>query len=351
MEPPAAKVSVALPQVGPVQDWDEYPGHVEAVETVQVRARVGGYLESIHFKDGAEVKMGDLLFTIDPRPYQAEGDRVRAQRVRADTRLELARNDLQRARTLREGRVISDEEFDMRNKAVREAEADVAAARAAESAAQLNLDYTRITAPVGGRIGERLITVGNLIGGAAAGAAPALATIVSVDPIYGYFDVDEPAFARYRSEGAAGKPCELALVGEKDFPHKGRVDFFDNQIRPETGTIRMRAVFDNAERMLMPGMFAKVRVPTGAAADAMFVPAVAIGSDQGNKFVLVVNDDGVVESRDVKVGRQHGKTTVVNEGLTTRDRVIVSGLLMARPGSKVEIVDEPAAASAAPPRS
>lgn len=341
MEFPPAKVSVVMPLTGPVQDWDAYPGHVEAVDTVEVRARVSGYLDSFQFTEGAEVKAGDLLFVIDPRPYQAQLDRVHAERVQADTRLELARNDLERARTLRSGRVISDEEFDMRNKAVREGEAAVAAARAAEAAAQLDLEYTRIKAPINGRIGEAIRHLGNLIT-AGGGNEPALATIVSLDPIYAYFDVDEPAFRRYRAEGLAGKACELALGGDEGFSHKGRVDFFDNQIRPESGTMRMRAVFDNADRALVPGMFAKVRVPTGAAADMMLIPAVAVSSDQGNKFVLVVNEAGVIESRDVEAGRQHGAMVVITKGIGPRDRVVVSGLMMARPGSKAEIIDQPA---------
>jgi len=351
MAPPAAKVSVTTPQIGTVQDWDEYPGHVEAVESVEIKTRVAGYLDSIHFEDGAEVAAGDLLFVIDPRPYQAALDRVRAERVRAETQLELARNDLRRAKTLRESRAMSEEEFDGRDKAVRQAEATVAAARAAEAAAQLDLEYTRIQAPIGGRIGRRLVTAGNLIA-AGAGATTTLATIVSLDPVYCYFDAEEPAFLRYRADRAAQMRSELALVGEDGFPHKGRVDFFDNQIEPKTGTIRMRAVFANADRALVPGMFAKIRVPARPHGKAMLIPAVAVGSDQAGKFVLIVNEAGVVEPRPIKIGRRHDAMMAVTDGLTLHDRVIVSGLLMARPGTKVEIVDtasgDPAAADAKP---
>ena len=340
MAMPSPKVSVALPQTGSVQDWDEYPGHIEAVEIVEVKARVPGYLDSIHFQDGAEVKAGDLLFVIDPRPYRAELDRAQAGRKRAETRLELAKNDFQRAATLHATRAISEEEFDTRNKAVREAESDVASARAAEEVAQLNLGYTRISAPINGRIGRRLVTVGNLIqaGGV---TTPALATIVSMDPIYCSFDADEPAFLRYRANRLHNLSCELALVNEEGFPHKGRVDFFDNQINPATGTIRMRGAFTNSDRALMPGMFAKARVPAGPPAEALLVPAIAVTSDQGQKLVLVVNKYDMVEARPIQVGRQHGAMVAVTEGLTTQDRVIVTGLVMARPGIKVEIVTAP----------
>ncbi|MBI5396662.1 MAG: efflux RND transporter periplasmic adaptor subunit [Verrucomicrobia bacterium] len=346
MAMPPPKVSVALPQTGSVQDWDEYPGHIEAVEMVEVKARVPGYLDSIHFQDGAEVKAGDLLFVIDPRPYQAELARAQAECKRAETRLELAKNDFQRATTLHASRAISEEEFDTRNKAVRETESSLAAARAAEELASLNLGYTRITAPISGRIGRRIVTVGNLIqvGGV---TTPALATIVSMEPIHCYFDADEPAFLRYRANRQAALPCELALVNEDAFPHKGRVDFFDNQINPKTGTIRMRGVFANADRVLVSGMFAKVRVPAGPPAEALLVPAVAVSSDQGQKFVLVVNKYDMVEARPIKAGRQHGAMVAVTGGLTTQDRVIVTGLVMAHPGIKVEVVDTPANGPAA----
>jgi multidrug efflux system membrane fusion protein len=338
---PPPKVSVALPQTGSVQEWDEYPGHIEAVEMVEVKARVPGYLDSIHFQDGAEVKAGDLLFVIDPRPYQAELARAQAERLRAETRLELTKNEFQRATKLHASHAISDEEFDTRAKTVREAEAALAAARAAQDMAQLNLGYTRITAPINGRIGRRLATVGNLIqtGGV---TTPALATLVSLDPIYCYFDADEPAYLRYRTNRLPALPCELALVDGTAFSHKGRVDFFDNQINSRSGTIRMRGVFANPDRALVPGMFARARVPAGPPAETLLVPAVAVSSDQGQKFVLVVNQQSMVEVRPIKAGRQHGAMVAVAEGLTPQDRVIVSGLLMARPGIQVEVVDAPA---------
>lgn len=350
---PTPKVTTALPQSATITNWDEYPGHVEAVESVEIRPRVSGYIDSIHFQDGAEVKVGDLLFVIDPRPFQAELERARAERQVTETRLDLAKNDLERAETLRGTRAISVEELDSRNKTFREAQAALTATKAAEAIAQLNLDYTRVTAPIAGRIGRRLVTVGNLVQGGGMVPGTLLAALVSLDPVYCYFDADEAAFLRYRKNGETGeaagsKPaaleCDLALVNETSFPHRGRVDFFDNAVNPQTGTIRMRGAFANADRTLVPGMFATVRVPAGPPVTGLLVPAVAIGSDQGNKFVLIVNATGVVELRPVQVGRQEGALRVVTAGLTVKDQVIVNGLMMARPGGKVEVVND-----AAPP--
>jgi RND family efflux transporter MFP subunit len=347
--PPSLKVTVSQPQAATVANWDEYPGHVEAVETVEIRPRVSGYIDSIHFQDGADVKAGDLLFVIDPRPYQAELERVQAESRRAETRLELVQNDFKRAEGLRGTRAISEEEYDNRSKAVRAAEADLAAARAGEAVARINLDYTQIKAPITGKIGRRLITAGNFVQlQGNGGAATVLATIVSLDPIYCYFDADEQAYPQYRRNGSAGQaesatdnsiPCELALVNEEGYPHKGRVDFFDNEVNPTTGTIRMRAVFANENRALIPGLFAKVRLTAGPPQQTLLIPDVAVGSDQGYKFVFVVNKDNVIEVRSIETGRAHGPLRSVLKGLTVQDRVVVNGLMMLRPGVKVEITD------------
>jgi RND family efflux transporter MFP subunit len=321
-------------------NWDEYPGHVEAVEEVQVRSRVSGYIDSIHFQDGAEVKAGDLLFVIDPKPYQAELERAQANRQQAETHLELTRNDLKRAESLRGTRAISEEELDIRAKAARETEDALGSARAAEAAARLNVDYTRITAPIAGRISRRMITVGNLI---QAGGLEPLTTLVSVAPIYCYFDVPEEAFLQYRANagfdpgGQAGSlPCELKLVNESGYVHRGHVDFFDNQVNSKTGTLQMRGVFANEDRALISGIFATVRVPAGPAVQALMVPDVAIGADQNYKFVYIVNETNVVETRTIKIGRADGTLRAVLEGLTPQDRVIVNGLMMARRGAHVE---------------
>ena len=345
--PPVPKVTVSQPRLTTVTNWDEYPGHIEAVEMVELRPRVSGYIESIHFEDGGEVKAGDLLFVIDPKPYQAELDRAQAERRQAETRLDLAKNDLQRADTLRGGKAISEEEYDSRSKAVREAEATLAAARAAEAVARLNLDYTRITAPIAGKIGRRLVTAGNLVQlQGNSGASTLLATIVSLDPIYCYFDVEEGAFLKYRANaqrgGVAevnteGLTCELGLVNEDGFAHRGRLDFFDNQVNPQTGTIRLRAVFSNPDRTLVPGMFANLRILAGAPEQALVVPDIAVLSDQGYKYVYVVDTESKVQPRSIDTGRAHGALREVKKGLSTEDRVVVNGLVMLRPGGKVEV--------------
>ena len=343
---PPPKVTVSHPQTTAVTNWDEYPGHVEAVEMVEVRPRVSGYLESIHFEDGAEVKAGQLLFVIDPKPYQADVDKAEAQRKQVETRLELARNDLQRAEGLRGGKAISEEEYDSRSKAVRESEAALVAARAAEESSRLNLNYTRLVAPIDGKIGRRLVTVGNLVQlQGNNGSATLLATIVSQDPVYCYFDVEESAFLKYRANNRdpgvaevkfSAPVCELGLVGEEGFGHRGRLDFFDNQVNPQTGTIRLRAVFDNPQRTLVPGMFANVRVLAGVPEEALVIPDVAVQSDQGYKFVYVVDSEGKAQTRSIQTGRAHGALRTVTKGLTTQDQVVVNGLLMLRPGVKVD---------------
>ncbi|MGD0946831.1 MAG: efflux RND transporter periplasmic adaptor subunit [Candidatus Binatia bacterium] len=333
---PPPRVTVSQPQVATVTNWDEYPGHLEAVEMVEIRPRVSGYIDSIHFTDGAEVKASDLLFVIDPRPYQAELDRARA-------RFELAENDLQRAEVLRGTKAISEEEYDSRSKAAREA-------KAALEVARLDMEYTRITAPINGKIGRRLVTVGNLVQGGG-GAASTLATLVSMDPIYCYFDAPEAAFLRYRnnasgpsSAGQTTSPvtCELALVGEQGFPHNGRVDFFDNQVNPRTGTIRLRGVFANADRVLVPGMFATARIPAGPPEPTLLIPDVAVGFDQNYKFVYVVNATNVVETRVIETGPAQGPLRAVLKGLTPQDRVVVNGLMMVHAGANVEAQEGPA---------
>ena len=254
---PAAKVTVSPPQLAVVTNWDEYPGHLEAVEMVEIRPRVAGYIDSIHFQDGTEVKAGDLLIVIDPQPYQAELDHAQAQRQQAETHLELVRNDLKRAESLRGTKAISEEEYDSRNNAVRAAEAALVAAKANETTARINLGYTQIKAPISGKIGRRLVTPGNFVQlQGNGGSATVLATIVSLNPIYGYFDVEESAFLKYRSIAKVAETnggslaCELALVNEEGFAHRGRLDFFDNQVNAQSGTIRLRAVFENEDRAL-----------------------------------------------------------------------------------------------------
>lgn len=310
---------------------------------VEVRARVSGYLQSVHFKDGAEVKKGDLLFVIDPRQYQAELDRAIADLTQAQSRFELASNDLDRAERLLKSKAISEEEADSRNKAKREAEAAIQSASASVETAKLNLEYTHITSPIDGRIGRKLITEGNLINGNQ-GQSTLLTTIVSIDPLYCYFDADEQSMLKYQQLARDGKGdnlrdgkvvCELELANETGFPHKGVLDFVDNRIDPATGTMRVRGIFPNPapDRELQPGYFARVRVPGSGKYQALVVPDLAVGTDQGQKFVYVINSD-TVEYRTVKLGPLVDGLRVIRDGIHSNDWVIVNGLMSIRPGAK-----------------
>lgn len=345
MGPP--EVTVARPLVRKVTDWDEYTGRVAAVESVEIRARVSGYLQAIHFHDGGLVKRGDMLFEIDPRPYQAALDEARAQLTSARVRLELAANDLNRAKRLFASRAISEEELDARTKAKREAEAAIEAGQAAEKAAALNLDFTRIKAPISGRIGRRLVTAGNLVSGEGKDAT-LLTTIVSVDPIHVYFTADERAFLRYTrlaeqgirpSSRDAANPVRLQLADEQGFPHQGVMDFVDNVVDQATGTMQGRAIFPNPDGDLTPGLFGRIQLLGEGPYEALIVPDAAIGTDQAQRLVYVVADDGTVTPRPVTLGRSLGELRVVRSGLTAADRVVINGIQRVRPGSKVKPVD------------
>jgi len=342
-QPPAVAVTVSQPASREVTEWDEYQGRLDAVETVEVRARVTGYLQSVNFKDGAEVNKGDLLFLIDPRPYQAELDRAEAELSAAETRFELASNDLVRGERLLSARAISAEEADARRNAERTSASAIASSRAEVEMARLNMEYTRVTAPISGRIGRKMITEGNLVNGDQSGAT-LLATIVSLDPIYCYFDADERSILRYQKLAREGKgddlragtmPCELALANETGFPHRGTLDFLDNRVDWGTGTMRARGIFSNVDRSLQPGFFARVRVPASGKYLAMLIPDLAVGADQGQKFVYTVNDQNVVEYKVVDLGPMVDGLRVVRKGLASNDWVIVNGLLSVRPGAKV----------------
>jgi multidrug efflux system membrane fusion protein len=352
-KPASRPTSSALPPITAnrplareVVEWDEYQGWLNPVDMVEVRARVTGYLQEVHFQDGGIVKKGDLLFVIDPRPYQAELAREEAVVNQAETRLELANNDLVRAERLLKGKAISEEEADSRSKARREAEAALRSARAAVDAAKLNLEYTQITAPIGGRISRKMITEGNLVNGNQ-GQATLLTTIVSLDPVYCYFDAEESAVLKYERLSREGKGpnlrsgkvvCELQLANEQGFPHKGVLDFVDNRVNATTGTLRARGVFSNPEPdyALEPGFFARVRVPGSAKYQALLIPDQAVGTDQGQKFVYVVNAQDAVEYKSVQLGPVIDGLRVVRTGLDSNDWVVVNGLMSVRPGVKVK---------------
>ena len=341
--PAPPKVTVSRPVVQEIIEWDEYTGRLEATENVEVRARVSGYLQSIHFKDGAIVKKGDLLFVIDPRPYQAEVDRVRAELQLAQARLELAKSDYARAQKLLQFRAMSQEEADTRAATERQAQEAVAAGQAAVKAASLNLEFTRVTAPITGRISRRLVTEGNLINGGTA-ESTLLTTIVSMDPIYVYFEADERSYLKYArlsrngtrpSSREAKNPVYLALADEKGFPRRGYIDFVDNRLDAKTGTMSGRAVFSNPDLALTPGLFARVRLQGSVRYDALLVPDEAIGSDQAQKFVFVVNGGNTIEHRTVQLGPLVHGFRVIAEGLKPEDWLVVSGLQRAKTGLTV----------------
>jgi membrane fusion protein, multidrug efflux system len=356
--PPAAAlppppVTVSQPVVRDVTEWDEYQGRLDAVETVEVRARVTGYLQSINFKDGAEVTKGDVLFVIDPRPYQAELDRAEADLRQAQTKFELASNDLVRGERLLAARAISAEEADARHNAERTSASGIESARAEMEMARLNMEYTRVTAPISGRIGRRMITEGNLVNGNM-GQATLLATIVSLDPIYCYIDADERSLMRYQQLAHDGKGdnirngqmvCELALANENGYPHRGMLDFVDNRVDWDTGTMRVRGVFANPDRTLQPGFFARVRVPGSAKYPALLIPDLAVGTDQGQKFVFAVTDTNTVEYKVVELGPMIDGLRVVRQGLGPKDWIIVNGLMSVRPGATVQPSRAPLTAS------
>ncbi|HVY55381.1 MAG TPA: efflux RND transporter periplasmic adaptor subunit [Thermodesulfobacteriota bacterium] len=345
--PPPPQVTVSKPLVREIKEWDDYTGRLEAVDTVDVRARVSGYLESIHFKDGEMVKQGDLLFVIDPRPYQAELDRAEAELKLAQARLSLAINDLSRAQHLVSARAISEEEADTKASDEQVARATVEQAEAQVKAAKLNVEFTQVRAPISGLISRKYVTVGNLINGGTGGTL--LTTIVSLDPIYCYFEADEQSYLKYTNLQQEGKlpdprhaknPAYMEVGNETGYPHKGYVDFLDNRLDPNTGTIRGRGVFGNPDNTLTPGLFARMKITGSGEYKAILVPDEAIGSDQAQKYVMVVNPENAVEYRQVTLGPLVNGLRVIREGVKPEDRIIVKGMQRAMPGVKVSPVEE-----------
>ena len=335
--PPPPTVSVAEVVQREVVDWDEYTGRLEAAKTVELRPRVNGYIESVHFREGAIVRQGQLLFQLDPRPYRAELNRAQAEEERARSQQARANSDLARAQRLLNSRAISQEEFDQRASALLEADALVNAAVAAATTARLNLEFTGVTAPITGRIGRAQMVEGNLVAGGAANST-LLTTLVSLDPVYAYFDADERAFVDYARSTRAAKekmPAYFGLPSETGYPHEGRLDFIDNHVNPQTGTLRLRAVFRNPDGDFTPGMFVRLKLPGSGKYHALLVNERAIGTDQGTKFVLVVNAQNQVQFRPVKLGQAADGLRVVREGLSPGERIVVNGLQRVRPGMPV----------------
>ena len=343
---PLPVVSVTQPVVREVVEWDEYIGRLESPETVEVRARVSGYLDKVHFKEGKEVRKGDLLFTIDPRPYQAEFDHANAEYERAVSQTDLAKNDFERAKRLIATKAISEEDYDTKSKTYTAVQAAVRSAKATLDSAKLNLEFTQIHAPIDGRISRAVVTEGNLISSGVAGSgATLLTTIVSLNPLYLYGDADERSVLKYlhlRREGTRVSardeliPAEMGLADEAGFPHKGYMDFVDNRIDPGTGTMRARGVFSNEDHSLSPGFFGRIRIPGSGKYPALLIPDRALGSDQAQKFVYVVNAEKKVEFRPVKIGPMIDGLRVVKEGLKPGEQIVIEGLLRVRPGIVVE---------------
>ena len=340
--PPPPAVTVAPPVKRTIVDNDEYVGRFVAVDSVEVRARVSGYLDTVHFTDGQIVKQGDLLFTIDKRPFQNTLDQARANLTTAKSNLIYTEGDLARGQQLVRDRTIAEQTFEQRAQAKRNAEAAVAANEAAVRQAELDLQFTELRAPVTGRIGDRRVSPGNLVTGGT-GTTTMLATIVSTDPIRFEFTFDEASFLRYErlpkenQNGAtwSSTAVMLKLIDEKDFSHRGRMDFVDNVIDRASGTIRGRAQFANADNLFTPGMFARIRIPASAPYEALLVPDVAIGTEQARKYVLTVGADGTVSQKYVTLGDVVDDLRVIKSGLSPDDVVIVNGLLRARAGGKV----------------
>ena len=358
--PPPPQVTVAKPAVKRITETDEYVGRFVAVDFVEVRTRVSGYLEKIHFKDGQLVKAGDPLLTIDRRPLEAARDRAQAALMQAKASLTFAESDLKRGQELVRGTTITQQSLDQRKQARAVAEAEVKSQEAALRQAELDLGYAELTAPISGRIGDRRVSEGNLVTGGTSGSTTLLATIASTDPIRFEFTFDEASFLRYQrlstSGGADKRPgalkVHLKLLDEQDFAREGRLDFIDNAIDRSSGTIRGRAEFSNADGVLTPGMFGRIRLPAKEPADALVVPDTAIGTEQVRKFVMVVDAENVAKPKFVTLGPVVDGQRVISSGLAADDTIVVNGLIRVRPGMKVNPQFEtaqPASASAQDP--
>ncbi|MBD1554084.1 multidrug efflux RND transporter periplasmic adaptor subunit MexE [Pseudomonas typographi] len=342
--PAATPVSVAKVLEQPVNEWDEFTGRLEAPETVQVRPRVSGQIDRVAFSEGALVHKGDLLFQIDPRPFQAEVDRLQAQLLQAKANASNAQNEAQRGERLRASNAISAELVDSRNTAEQAARAEVQATQAQLDLARLNLSFTRVNAPITGRVGRAEITAGNLV----TADTSNLTSVVSTDKVYAYFDADERAFLKYNQlarDGQRGQatPVYMGLSNEDGNPHLGQMNFVDNQVNPQTGTIRGRAVFDNSLGEYTPGLYARLRLVGSGTYEAVLIKDDAVGTDLGKKFVLVMGKDNTLAYRAVELGPKLEGLRIVRKGLSKDERIVVNGLQRVRPGAQVAPEDVPMA--------
>ena len=328
--PGAPPVSVAPAVQRTVTDIEEFTGRLEAPRVVEVRPRIGGTIDKVHFRDGARVAQGAMLFSIDPKPFQAELARAQSQLTAARSRAALATSELARARKLLDAKAVSAQEFDQLTSGAATSGADIAAAEAAVRVAQLNLGYTSVRAPMSGQLSRAIITEGNLVNDQSV-----LTTLVATQTVYAYFDGSEQTFLRLRKGAAGQQLVRMGLADEAGFPHEGKVDFVDNQLNPQTGSIRMRAVFDNARGEFTPGLFARLQLAGGAAYPAVLIPDRAIGTDQSKKLVFVIGDGNVAQAREVHPGTLIDGMRVITTGLKAGDLVVVDGLQRVRPGAPV----------------
>lgn len=335
--PPAPAVTVAVPLVQTIQDWDEFTGRFEATQSVEVRARVGGYISAVHFRDGDYVRRGQLLFTLDPRPAQAALASARAQLAQSQAQLNLARTEFTRAETLLASQAVSQAEFDTRRGAVQQAEAAVAAANAGVRARQLDLEFTRVTAPISGRVSDRRVDPGNLVAGGSS-AADVLTTVVSSAPIYFTFDGSEAVLLKYQRQARQGAaPIQVRLQDETGYSRSGTLDFTDNAVDSASGVIRLRALIPNADGFLKPGMFGQARLAGAGSYQAMLVPDASVATDQARRIVYVVGADNAVAPRPVELGPLVDGLRVIRSGLRPTDRVIINGVQrIQQPGMKVQ---------------
>jgi multidrug efflux system membrane fusion protein len=341
--PPPPTVTVAQPVKRTVTDWDEFTGRFEAIDEVQVRTRVGGFVNNVEFKDGAIVHAGDLLYIIDPRPFEAVALQAQGQLDDARAKEELAKRELDRGLTLVQTSAVSEQVVDQRRQALQAAHAAETQAEGALKAAQLNVEFTHVLAPITGRVSRHLVTPGNLVQGSEGGAT-LLTSIVSLDPIYIYFDVDEATYQRNSKLWFEGRrpssrdtanPVQVALTGETNPSHEGKMDFLDNRLDVSTATLRSRAIIPNKDLSILPGQFGRVRIIGSSPYEALLIPDAAIATDQSRKIVFVVKQDNTVEARPVVLGPLDEGLRVIREGLKAEDHVIVDGIQRARVGAKV----------------
>src|SRR5262245_20056916 len=357
---PPTPVAVSYPVEREVTESSFFTGRVAAVDSVEVRARVWGYLNKVNFKEGALVQKDDVLFEIDPRVYQAALNQAKAKVTLDEAQLKYTEADYNRIVTLRRSGSVSQDELEKSLAARDVATANVGADKADLARRQLDLDFTKVTAPVSGRVSRMVVTVGNLVQSGDQGGGTLLTTLVSIDPMYVYFDVDEYTVLRVRKLGREGKadsprdgvgPVKMGLANEDGFPHRGTIDFVDNQVNPKTGTMRLRGVFPNKDQVLAPGMFARVRAPIGRPHTALLVSERALDTDQGQKILYVVTEQNEVAARPIRVGALHDGLRVIADGLRPGERVIVNGLQRVRPGITVapQLVDMPVVPAARGP--